>query len=94
MSTAPELRVWSILLSVEGGSAVRGISYEIWAHDEAQAAKLALDDVRSRGERARDALRCEIGPRLAQQAALPQVRFRASQMTHFSFHDPQRKASS
>lgn len=91
MSAAPELRVWSILLSVEGGSAVRGVSYEIWAHDEAQAARLALDDVRSRGERARDVLHCEIGPRLAQQSAVPQVRFRASQMTRFALQANQRK---
>ncbi len=94
MSAAPELRVWSILLSIEAESAVRGISYEIWAHDEIEATKLALDDLHARGENACDVLRCEIGPRLAEQSQTPQVRFRASQMARFSLQGARRAEAS
>lgn len=86
MANGSELRVWTILLSVEAQSNLRGVSYEIWAHDEAQATKLALADARQRGESVRGVLQCEIGPILAQQSAEPQVRLRASQQTRFALH--------
>lgn len=81
MSESPELRVWTILLTSTVQSAVRGISYEVWAHNEADALRLALEDMHKRGETARLPARCEIGPRLAAQSELPQIRCRASQIT-------------
>lgn len=86
MSENPELRVWTVLLSTASQFAIRGISYEVWAHDAAEATRLALEDMDRRGEIARDAGRCEIGPRLARQSEAPQVRFRASQVTRLRAH--------
>lgn len=83
MAKGSELRVWTLLLSVDSQGDLRGVSYEIWAHDAAQAAMLALADAHQRGESVRSVLQCEIGPILAHQNAEPQVRLRASQRARF-----------
>lgn len=86
MAKGSELRVWTLLLSVDSQADLRGVSYEIWAHDAAQAVDLALADARQRGESVRSVLQCEIGPILAEQSAEPQVRLRASQRARFVLH--------
>ncbi len=86
MAKGSELRVWTLLLSVESQADLCGVSYEIWAHDAAQAAKLALADAHRRGESVRGVLQCEIGPILARQNAEPQVRLRVSQRARFVLH--------
>lgn len=79
MAEAETLRVWTVLLQVESGGIERAVSYEVWAADERQAARLAMADLTLRQERALDALRVEVGGPVMAEGAMPHVRFRASQ---------------
>lgn len=74
-----ELRAWMITLLVSFEGQTRTVAYEIWAHDEIEAARLALADIAARKEKALDAVRAERGGIIPLPDAEPQVRFRASQ---------------
>jgi len=93
MNNTSALLVWTLTLLIESDApgpagdgasehslapVVRAVAYEIWATDEAEAAKLALADVALRREKARDAIRVELGGEVRAMGAQPQVRFRAS----------------
>lgn len=75
-----ELRAWMITLLVSFEGRTRTVAYELWAHDEVEAARLALADIAARKEKALDAVRAERGGIIPLPEAEPQVRFRASQM--------------
>lgn len=78
MTNPGVLRIWTLTLLLDAEGMTRTVAYDLWAHDEAEAARLALSDVALRGEKARDALRVELGPVVRAEGAEPQVRFRAS----------------
>jgi hypothetical protein len=79
MTSEPRtLRAWMITLLVSAEDRTRTAAYDIWAHDEVEAARLALADAAARHEKVLDAVRAERGPIVPLPDALPQVRFRAS----------------
>lgn len=78
MTESALLRTWTLTLLIEADAIVRTVAYDIWAQDETEATRLALADVASRKEKARDAIRVECGSEVRATGAEPQIRFRAS----------------